>query len=429
MPKKTVLIIDESDLFRQYMKGKLERFGFRVETAINGLDGAARIREVLPDLVVLDYHVTRRPARDVLADKKADPNTAAAPVLLTAQKIDKRRLLELMPFNIRKVFTKPIRIDAFYAALSELLGTPIEVDATPCILEAHVNDDIVFVEIAQGLNREKIDLLRFKIAELLELYAIRKPRVILLMSDLSLSFVDGANLEALLSTVVEASGAKHRHIRVITNEKFVRDFVVGRQEFRDIEVVSNLQYALDGLLAEIDPGSELEEGKAHLVADRVLRAQSGSEGKEALEMRFGAERPRDAKSAPDIESLREAWKDLRVAVVDDDFVTQELVRTVFERADAEVSAFGNGREFLEAIGSSEFDLVFLDLLMPEKNGFDVLAELHARDLDLPVIVLSAVSQREAVVRAFQAGVRSYLVKPMGPDEMVRKTLEVLKANF
>jgi len=67
--------------------------------------------------------------------------------------------------------------------------------------------------------------------------------------------------------------------------------------------------------------------------------------------------------------------------------------------------------------------------MPEKNGFDVLAELHARDLDLPVIVLSAVSQREAVVRAFQAGVRSYLVKPMGPDEMVRKTLEVLKANF
>ena len=43
--------------------------------------------------------------------------------------------------------------------------------------------------------------------------------------------------------------------------------------------------------------------------------------------------------------------------------------------------------------------------------------------------LHPISQREAVVRAFQAGVKSYLIKPLKPDQILRKTLEILKANF
>jgi DNA-binding response OmpR family regulator len=67
--------------------------------------------------------------------------------------------------------------------------------------------------------------------------------------------------------------------------------------------------------------------------------------------------------------------------------------------------------------------------MPEVDGFGVLAELHAQDLEMPIIVLSAVTQREAVVKAFQSGVKSYLIKPLKPDQILVKTLEILKANF
>jgi len=73
--------------------------------------------------------------------------------------------------------------------------------------------------------------------------------------------------------------------------------------------------------------------------------------------------------------------------------------------------------------------VFLDLLMPEVDGFQVLAELHAQDIDVPIIILSAVSQREAIVRAFQSGVKSFLIKPLKPEQILKKTLEILKANF
>ncbi len=143
-----------------------------------------------------------------------------------------------------------------------------------------------------------------------------------------------------------------------------------------------------------------------------------------------------ARIRPDVEALK-AWRaswerkpllldpsrPLRVVGKND------AGRRVVEAINAKVNTFSNGREFLTAVRSRVFDLVFLDLRMPEVDGFGVLAELRAQDLEMPIIVLSAVTQRESVVKAFQAGVKSYLVKPLKPEHILRKTLEILKANF
>jgi len=425
MARKNVLVIDESDLFREYLKSRIAASGADVEGAINGLDGIAKMRNALPDLVIVDYHLTRKTCKEVLEEKNRNPNTASIPVILTAQKIDKNRLLELVPYNIRKVFMKPIKMDGLYATLSELLGLRFEIDTTPCVIEAHVNDNIVFVEIAKGLNREKIDLLRFKIAELLELYSITNPRVLVMLSDMELSFVDGPNLELLLSTLLEHSRAKAKHLKVLTNSAFARDFVRGQPGYGEIEVVSNLQYAIDGLLTDFDPEIEMGERKAELVAERILSAQTHEAGREAVEMRFESE----GRKRLSLEAMREAGKGLSIAVVDDDFVIQELVKTTFAAIGAAVSPYAGGKEFLDAVESKSFDIVFLDILMPGMDGFEVLSRLRAEDIDLPIIILSAISQREAVMRAFQAGVKSYLIKPLKPDQILRKTLEILKANF
>ncbi|PKL25145.1 MAG: response regulator [Spirochaetae bacterium HGW-Spirochaetae-3] len=426
MPKASVLIIDESDLFRDYLKLRLTRAGLEAEVAINGLDGISKMRNTPPDLIVMDYHLTRKTCKEVLEEKARNPNTAAIPVVLTAQKIDKNRLLELVQYNIRKVFMKPIKMDAFYQILSEISGARFEVDKTPCIVEAHVNDNIVFVELAKGINLEKVDLLRFKIRELLDLYAIQKPRVLLMLSDMELSFIDGPNLEALLETVAQASKARAKHIKVLTRSAFVKEFVSGRPEFAEIEVVANLEYALEGLIAEAARAADAPEEKAAIITDRILSTQGSASGGETVEMRFDSENARPRLS---IESAKHLGDGLAIAVVDDDFVIQELLKTTFEAINAKVSTFSNGREFLSAVRTRVFDLVFLDLRMPEVDGFGVLAELRAQDLDMPIIVLSAVTQRESVVKAFKAGVKSYLVKPLKPEQILRKTLEILKANF
>jgi CheY-like chemotaxis protein len=232
-------------------------------------------------------------------------------------------------------------------------------------------------------------------------------------------------MELLLKTLLDHAKAKARHLKILTNSAFARDFVRGRPEFAEVEVLSNLQYAMDGLLTDYDPQLEMAEGKGEMMAERILSAQTKESGRESIEMRFEGE----VKKPLSIEAMKETGKGLSIAVVDDDFVIQELVKTTFGAISAKVTAFQEGASFLEAAKVRGFDLVFLDILMPGMDGFEVIKRLRAEDIEVPIIILSAVSQREAVMRAFQAGVRSYLIKPLKPDQILKKTLEILRANF
>src|SRR5208337_2620137 len=105
---------------------------------------------------------------------------------------------------------------------------------------------------------------------------------------------------------------------------------------------------------------ELGEGKAEMLAERILSAQTHESSRESIEMRFVEE----AKKPLSLETMREAGAGLSIAVVDDDFVIQELVKTTFGAISASVSAFQSGSEFIEAAKAKGYDLVFLDILMP-----------------------------------------------------------------
>jgi DNA-binding response OmpR family regulator len=424
---KHVLVIDESPLFREYLRIKLANNGLDVSIAVNGLDGIAKIRNQVPDLIIMDYHLSkeRQNVFDILNEKKKSPSTAKIPVIIIAQHIDQKKIIELVPYNVKKVFTKPIKIDTLFATLTELLGVPFEVDETPSIIEAHVNDDIVFVEIAQGLNRDKLDLLRFKIIELIELYEIRIPKLIVMLSDITFTFADAPNLQKLLETVLQSSRAKHRNVRVLTRDDFFKKFIASQKDYADIEVVSNLQYALDGLLAELDGTMEFGDRKAEIIGDRVLSAAQTAQP-EAMQLRFDAENKSKQMS---LEDIKDVAKNLRIAAVDDDFVIQELIKNTFQKVGTHVSVFSDGSEYLAALRDQTFDLVFLDLMMPHTDGFEVLNALRNRGIAQPVIVLSAVTQRDTVIKAFQMGIKSYMVKPLKPGDLLKKTMEILRVNF
>ena len=148
---KKVLVIDESQLFRDYLKKKLEDYGFEVDVAVSGLDGGSKLRGSLPDLLITDYNLSRKSAVDLLKEKHQDPNARDIPVIMASAKVDRDALMEVARYNVRKFLTKPIRVDALLKAVSETLSVPVSIDTTPCIVEAHVNEDIMFIEVAQGL--------------------------------------------------------------------------------------------------------------------------------------------------------------------------------------------------------------------------------------------------------------------------------------
>jgi serine phosphatase RsbU (regulator of sigma subunit) len=108
----------------------------------------------------------------------------------------------------------------------------------------------------------------------------------------------------------------------------------------------------------------------------------------------------------------------RILIVDDepfnvDFLEQELEDMGFQTLSA-----SNGREALEVISAESPDLVLLDIMMPEMDGFEVLARLKAENgyQHIPVIIISAMSDMQSVVRGIELGAEDYLPKPF--DEVL-----------
>jgi len=93
-------------------------------------------------------------------------------------------------------------------------------------------------------------------------------------------------------------------------------------------------------------------------------------------------------------------------------LTQRLKRQGY----ANVATAQDGREALDLLRTRPFDLVLLDIMMPELNGYQVLAELKADDQlrHIPVIMISAVSELDSVIRCIELGADDYLPKPFNP---------------
>ena len=106
----------------------------------------------------------------------------------------------------------------------------------------------------------------------------------------------------------------------------------------------------------------------------------------------------------------------RVLVVDDSRLMRlGLIRALKELGIQSVSEAGNGREALESIRAASFDLMLLDIEMPEMNGLELLQAIKAEPaLALPVIVISSSEQIETAVRCIEAGAEDYLPKTFNP---------------
>lgn len=416
--QKTILVINDSSLLRDFLEKQLSQYDFEIMLAINGLDGSGKIRNQRPDLIIMDYFLTRKSSMDVLKGMKSDPNTAETPVIMTVANVDKRNLLEIARLGANKVLSKPVRIDALLAAVTECLGVAVELDDTPCILDAHLNDDILFIEIARGFNREKINLLRYKIAELFKLYKVSEPRILILLTDIDFRDEDHTKLRRLLEEVLTFVRSPE-HLRILTTVEEIKKYLQGHEVLKDIQVVSALEEAMDGLLGI--KGMESLTAEQDNVQDRFFSAKQELQ-REAFQLNF----EREGAAA----SLSQLQNQVKVAVVDDDMVVREIVQGAFAPTGWDVKGFANGLEFVEELEKGlEFDLLFLDLMMPVMNGFAVLQMLSDREEPIPTIILTALSRKDSVMKAREFGVNSYLIKPIKPEGILAKAAEILGAEF
>jgi len=106
-------------------------------------------------------------------------------------------------------------------------------------------------------------------------------------------------------------------------------------------------------------------------------------------------------------------KPASLLVVDDKESNRDLLSRRLNRQGFQVQAAKQGHQALEMIRSQDFDLVLLDIIMPEMNGYEVLAEIKAdpKISHIPVIMISALDEIDSVVRCIEMGAEDYLQKP------------------
>ena len=118
----------------------------------------------------------------------------------------------------------------------------------------------------------------------------------------------------------------------------------------------------------------------------------------------------------------------KVLVVDDDKVLQESVKQALEYHHFFVNTANNGKEALNAVYREKYDLVVMDVNMPEMDGLEALVEIKKYDASIIVLILTAYSNVGDAVKAVKEGAFNYLEKPISSDNLVALIKRALKAR-
>jgi two-component system sensor histidine kinase/response regulator len=160
------------------------------------------------------------------------------------------------------------------------------------------------------------------------------------------------------------------------------------------------------------------------VAAYLMKPIRQSELREALARVLGTreqEGPIPLITRYSLGDAREPMSCLRVLVAEDNAVNQRLATRLLEKRGHRVVIAANGREVLEALEREEFDLVLMDIQMPEMDGLETTAAIRTKELGLetrmPVIALTAHAMKGDAERCLAAGMDGYLSKPIRPQEL------------
>ncbi len=107
-----------------------------------------------------------------------------------------------------------------------------------------------------------------------------------------------------------------------------------------------------------------------------------------------------------------------VLIIDDEAAIRESLETLLELEGYGVESAATGEEGLARIGERSFDLVLLDLALPDRNGLDLLADLHVQDPGLSIIMVTAYGTVENAVKAMQAGAANFVQKPWDNEKLL-----------
>src|SRR4051794_16345572 len=108
----------------------------------------------------------------------------------------------------------------------------------------------------------------------------------------------------------------------------------------------------------------------------------------------------------------------KVLVIDDEADIRESLEALLSLEGYSVDLAQNATEGIRSLGSRAYDLVLLDLMMPDRSGMDVLREVRERDQETPIFMITAYGSVEAAVQALKLGANDYFSKPWDNEKLL-----------
>ena len=114
----------------------------------------------------------------------------------------------------------------------------------------------------------------------------------------------------------------------------------------------------------------------------------------------------------------------RILIVDDEANIRDLIKKYAKFENYEVDEATNGMEAIEKVDNNQYDIIIMDVMMPELDGFSAIKEIRKK-YDIPTIVLSARGEEYDRLHGFDLGIDDYVVKPFSPKELLMRVSAIL----
>jgi len=119
---------------------------------------------------------------------------------------------------------------------------------------------------------------------------------------------------------------------------------------------------------------------------------------------------------------------MRVLLIEDDPSTSRSIEMMLAKANLNVYATDLGEEGVDLAKLYDYDLILLDINLPDMNGFDVLRDLRRAKVETPILILSGLSDTDDKIKGFGFGADDYLTKPFNRDELVARIHAIVRRS-
>jgi CheY-like chemotaxis protein len=126
-----------------------------------------------------------------------------------------------------------------------------------------------------------------------------------------------------------------------------------------------------------------------------------------------------------VEEIKEG---LNILIAEDNIINQKVVKVLFKNLGYEIDIVSNGKEAIKTINKKKYDIVFMDIMMPEMDGLEATREIRAKGYKLPIIALTADLGNKTKKSAYDAGINEFIGKPIKSDELKKIMIKWFKVD-